>query len=146
MGSSGAAPGQRAEACGSAQARRGIAAGLEDTSSAIVFLESPEGLVETGISMAAEITIRGYTALVLDGSGCHSICAIMWIAGVRRYMSADAAISVHAAYRMRNQANGGVETCESGMANAEIGAFLNEIGLSADAIRNLPSRVPVKNS
>lgn len=107
----------------------------EETPRAIVFLESPGGLVSTGISIAAEIAIRGYTTLVLDGSGCHSICAIMWVAGVRRYMSPDADISVHAAYRMRNSADGSVETSESGMSNAQIGAFLNEIGLSADAIR-----------
>ena len=102
---------------------------------AIVFLESPGGLVTTGVSIAAEIAIRNYSTLVLDGSGCHSICAIMWVAGARRYMSPDANISVHAAYRMRNDANGGVEISESGMANAQIGAFLNEIGLSAEAIR-----------
>lgn len=107
----------------------------EDTPRAIVFLESPGGLVSTGISIAAEIAIRDYTTLVLDGSGCHSICAIMWVAGVRRYMSPDADISVHAAYRMRNSVDGNVETAESGMANAQIGAFLNEIGLSVDAIR-----------
>lgn len=107
----------------------------EETPRAIVFLESPGGLVSTGISIAAEIAIRGYTTLVLDGSGCHSICAIMWVAAVRRYMSPDAEISVHAAYRMRNSVDGSVETSESGVANAQIGAFLNEIGLSADAIR-----------
>lgn len=107
----------------------------EETPHAIVFLESPGGLVTTGISIAAEIAIRRYTTIVLDGSGCHSICAIMWVAGVRRYMSLDAEISVHAAYRMRDDADGGVEAFESGMANAQIGAFLNEVGLSADAIR-----------
>ena len=107
----------------------------EETSRAIVFLESPGGLVTTGISIAAEISIRGYTTLVLDGSGCHSICVIMWVAGERRYMSPAANISVHAAYRTRNDASGGVQTSESGMANAQIGAFLNEIGLSAEAIR-----------
>ena len=107
----------------------------EETPHAIVFLESSGGLVSTGISIAAEIAIRDYTTLVLDGSGCHSICAIMWVAGVRRYMSPDADISVHAAYRMRNSADGSIETSESGTANAQIGAFLNEIGLSADAIR-----------
>lgn len=102
---------------------------------AIVYLESPGGSVPAGISIASEIALRGYTTLVLDGPGCHSICAVMWVSGIRRYMSPDADISVHAAYRMRNDANGGVEATESGMANAQIGAFLNEIGLSADAIR-----------
>lgn len=74
---------------------------------AMVFLESPGGLVTTGISIAAEIAIRGYTTMVYSGSGCHSICSIMWVAGARRYMTADADISVYAAYRMRNDTNGG---------------------------------------
>jgi hypothetical protein len=95
----------------------------EETPGAIVFLESPGGLVSTGISIAAEIAIREYTTLALDGSGCHSICAIMWVAGERRYMSPDADISVHAAYRMRNSADGRVETSESGTANAQIGVL-----------------------
>jgi uncharacterized protein YecT (DUF1311 family) len=107
----------------------------ETTPRAIVFLESSGGLVSTGISIAAEISIRDYTTLVLDGSGCHSICAVIWVAGVRRYMSPDAKISVHAAYRMRNSVDGNIDTSESGMANAQIGAFLNEIGVSVDAIR-----------
>ncbi len=102
---------------------------------AIVYLESPGGLVTTGLSIGAEIAIRGYTTLVLDGSGCHSICAVIWVAGARRYMSPDAKISVHAAYRMRNDANGEAETSVSGVANAQIGAFLNQSGLSYEAIQ-----------
>jgi hypothetical protein len=90
----------------------------EETPRAIVFLESPGGLVTTGISMAAEIGIRGYTTLIQDGSGCHSICAIIWVAGGRRYMSPDAYISVHAAYSSKNIANGSFETSELGVANA----------------------------
>lgn len=102
---------------------------------ALVLLESPGGLVKTGISIAAEIAIQEYSTLVLDGAGCHSICAIMWTAGKRRYMSPDASISVHAAYEIRNDSGNDIEIFESGMANAQIGAFLNEIGLSAEAIR-----------
>jgi len=107
----------------------------EQAPRAIVFLESPGGLVTTGLSIGAKIAIRGYTTLVLDGTGCHSICAIIWVAGERRYMSPAAKISVHAAYRMRNDASGAPLTSESGVANAQIGAFLNELGLSYEAIR-----------
>ncbi|MEP3596137.1 MAG: hypothetical protein ABJN15_07510, partial [Parvibaculum sp.] len=107
----------------------------EQAPRATVLLESPGGDVTTGLSIGAGIAIRGYATLVLDGSGCHSICAVIWVAGQRRYMSPDAKISVHAAYRMRNDANGSVEASESGAANAQIGAFLNEVGLSHDAIR-----------
>lgn len=101
---------------------------------ASVFLESPGGHVDTGISIGAEIAISGFTTLVLDGEGCHSICAVIWVSGVRRYMSPNADISVHAAYRLVNNGDGSVEAPESGVANAKIGAFLNEIGLSRQAI------------
>lgn len=106
----------------------------KSTPRATVLLESPGGLVTTGLSIAAEIALRGYTTLVLDGEGCHSICAVIWVAAVRRYMSPNANISVHAAYRMREDSSGDAEISESGVANAQIGAFLNEAGLSADAI------------
>ena len=101
---------------------------------ASIILESPGGSVDVGISIGAEIAIRGFTTLVLDGEGCYSICAVIWVSGVRRYMSPKAAIGVHAAYRLVDEGNGEVQTPESGVANAKIGAYLNEIGLSRDAI------------
>lgn len=107
----------------------------ESIPQANVLLESPGGEVTAGISIAAEIANRHYTTLVLDGAGCHSICAVIWVAGTRRSMSLDADISVHAAYRTSTDASGEVEMSESGAANAQIGAFLNEIGLSREAIQ-----------
>jgi len=117
----------------------------EQAPRAIVYLESPGGLVTTGLSIGAEIAIRGYTTLVLDGTGCHSICAVIWVAGERRYMSPDASISVHAAYRMRNDADGTAGPSESGVANAQIGAFLNEVGLSYEAIQYFTFAGPREN-
>lgn len=101
---------------------------------AIVFLESPGGAVDAGISIGAEIAIRGFTTLVLDRDGCHSICAVIWVSGTRRYMSPNADISVHAAYRLEANADGATDAAESGVANAKIGAYLNELGLSRAAI------------
>lgn len=71
---------------------------------ASVFLESPGGVVDAGISIGAEIAMRGFTTLVLDGEGCHSVCAVIWVSGARRYMSPNASISVHAAYRVSGKA------------------------------------------
>lgn len=101
---------------------------------ASVVLESPGGDVETGLSIGAEIALRGFTTLVLDGPGCHSICAVIWVSGVRRYMSPGADISVHAAYELVNNGDGTVDAPASGVANATIGAYLNEIGLSRSAV------------
>lgn len=106
----------------------------EESPAATVLLESPGGLVTTGLSIAAEIRIRGYKTFVGDGPGCHSICAIMWVAGTQRYMTPDAYMSVHAAYRTRSATTGNLETSESGSSNAMIGAFLNEVGLTYNAI------------
>lgn len=101
---------------------------------AIVFLELPGGAVDTGLSIGSEIAIKGFTTLVLDGDGCHSICAVIWVSGTRRYMSPNANISVHAAYRLAANADGEPGAAESGVANANIGAYLNELGLSRVAI------------
>lgn len=106
----------------------------EQADRAIVFLESPGGIVDAGLSIGAEVAMKGFTTLVLDGDGCHSICAIIWISGARRYMSPNARISVHAAYRLETNTDGQADAAESGVANADIGAYLNELGLSRQAI------------
>lgn len=106
----------------------------QQSNRAVVYLESPGGIVDTGLSISAEIQINGFTTAVMDGYGCHSICAIMWVSGVRRYMSPAAQISVHAAYRSSPNSVGSTGADESGIANAKIGAFLNEIGMTYDAI------------
>ncbi|MEY8801992.1 ATP-dependent Clp protease proteolytic subunit [Leisingera sp. XS_AS12] len=100
-----------------------------------VLLDSPGGVVREGLSIGAEIAMRGFTTLVLDQGGCYSICAIIWISGARSYMSPNAQIGVHAAYRSSIEANGSAVISESGVANAEIGAYLNELGLPIEAIR-----------
>jgi hypothetical protein len=109
---------------------------------AIVLLESPGGSVDAGLSIGAEIAIKGFTTLVLDGDGCHSICAVIWVSGTRRYMSPNANISVHAAYRLAANADGEPGAAESGVANANIGAYLNEIGLSRMAIEYFTAARP----
>lgn len=95
---------------------------------ATVVLESLGGSVYEGLSIAAEVRIRDYATLVLEGDGCFSICAVIWVASKRRYMAPKAAIGAHAAFNADNRS-------ESGVANAEIGAFLNEVGLNREAIR-----------
>lgn len=102
---------------------------------AVILLESPGGSVDVGLSIGSEIAIRGFSTIVLDGDGCHSICAVIWVSGAARYMSPDAEISVHAAYSLVDEASGSLEALPSGVGNAMIGAYLNEIGLSARAIK-----------
>lgn len=102
---------------------------------ASVALDSPGGNVMEALSIGSEIRLRGFTTFIVGGDmQCYSACALIWVAGVRRYMTPDSQIGVHAAYRMVADKDGVNEARESGVGNAQIGAYLNELGLSAKAI------------
>lgn len=96
-------------------------------SSANVYLNSPGGLVEEGLSIAAETALRGYNTWVVNDASCASMCSIIWMAGRHRFMGEDTIIEVHAAYET-GAFDGGLSSRVSGRANARIGAFLNEVG------------------
>lgn len=96
-----------------------------------VLLESPGGLVKEALEIGATIRTRGYSTLVAPGTdGCYSACALIWVSGARRYMAPDSVIGFHAAYVKENG-----EYKESGVGNAEIGAYLTTLGLRIEAIR-----------
>lgn len=101
--------------------------------SANVHLKSPGGLVGEGLSIAAEVAIRGYNTWVDNDAYCASMCSIIWMSGYNRFMGEDTVIEVHAAYEI-GEFKGGSSTRVSGSANAKIGAFLSEIGTPYDTI------------
>lgn len=109
---------------------------------ALVMLESPGGSVDDGLSIGADIRTKGFTTLVAPNAGCYSICAIIWVSGASRMMDRTSSIGVHAAYRNQAMDDGSSMSLESGMANADIGAFLNMIGLSREAIRYFTAASP----
>ncbi|MBC9247338.1 hypothetical protein H4P12_11600 [Paracoccus sp. 11-3] len=112
------------------------------TERAIVFLHSPGGLVDEGLSIAAEIGQRGFTTIVAPGAECHSICAVIWVSGGSRMMDSTSTIGVHAAYRNQALEDGTSLISESGVANADIGSFLTHVGLSREAIRYFTTAGP----
>jgi hypothetical protein len=111
-----------------------IANGIED---AIVVLESPGGDLVPGLEIGLSIRERGFNTLVVDGSECASACALAWMAGETRAMGEYADVGFHAAYVEVNH-----RPQETGAGNAIIGAYLNELGLSYDAIYQLTSAPP----
>jgi hypothetical protein len=58
-------------------------------------------------------------------SGCHSACALIWLAGVKKAMDPNAKIGVHAA-----SLNGQ----ETGIGNALIGSYLTRLGYSDSVV------------
>ncbi len=112
---------------GDSQRFRDISDSLEK---ATVVLESPGGLLRDALEIGAEIRIRNFATMVSADAECYSACALIWVAGARRYMSRSSLIGFHAAY---HESNG--EYLESGMANAEIGSFMAHLGYRIEAIR-----------
>lgn len=96
-------------------------------SKAIVAFHSKGGPVVAGIEIGRLIRMRGWATFVPDGALCASACAIAWLAGAPRAMGRHALIGFHAAYNPKTGR-------ESGMANALVGAYLNELGLPPAAI------------
>lgn len=109
---------------------------------AMVFLHSPGGLVDEGLSIGAEIAQRGFTTVAGPDSECHSVCALIWVSGATRIMDRSANIGVHAAWRDQAMKDGTTMSVESGMANAEIGSYLTHLGLSVEAIRYFTAAGP----
>lgn len=101
-------------------------------------VSGPGGLVGEALDIGAQVRQQHFATMVSSNTECYSACALIWLAGPRRYLAPDSVIGVHAAFRMRDD-----ETAEeSGVANARIGAFLNMIGLPLDAITYITTAPP----
>ena len=88
-----------------------------------------------GLEIGRRIRSLGFRTIV-DGR-CTSICAMIWLAGVTRGVFAGARIGFHAA---RACLEDGCET--SGVGNALIGAYLNQLGFDFPAVRYFTEAPP----
>lgn len=96
---------------------------------ALVVLDSLGGALVPALEIGKLIRLRGYTTIVLDNDTCTSSCALMWLAGERRFLNGAARLGFHASYI--DEAGRKVE---SGLANALIGHYLSQMGLSQRAV------------
>jgi hypothetical protein len=62
------------------------------------------------------------------------VCGVIWLAGSQRFLSETSKVGFHAAYR--------ADGSESGQANAVVGAYLSDLGLSYAAIAFLTRSSP----
>lgn len=91
---------------------------------AVVVLNSEGGLVKTGIEIGRAIRLRGFATAVPPRTLCASACALTWLAGSPRYLDDTSKLGFHAAYSVVDG-----KASESGVGNALVGAYLNQIGL-----------------
>lgn len=96
---------------------------------AVVTFNSPGGVAYVGVEIGKAIRLKGYWTYVSKNALCASACGYAWLAGIQRYMDADAKVGFHAVYKPENGRN-----VETGSGNAIVGAYLNTLGLSEDAI------------
>jgi hypothetical protein len=96
---------------------------------AIVVFKSPGGALVEGMQIGSLIRMRNFTTLVDDNSYCASACALAWLGGTKRLMTATAKVGFHAGYVVEN----GLKK-EDAVGNALIGSYLSRIGLTDAAV------------
>jgi hypothetical protein len=103
-------------------------------SKAGVIFQSPGGNVLAALQIGRFIRLHNFATLVPDNMTCASACALAWLGGTHRFMGAMARIGFHAAFDKSGR--------ETGMGNALVGAYLNEIGLPYSAVIYITKAAP----
>jgi hypothetical protein len=101
----------------------------------VVVFDSPGGATLAGIKIGEIIRAKQYGTFVKHDTTCASACALAWLGGAFRGISVSAAVGFHAAYDASTMQ-------ESGWANALVGAYLNKLGLSDNAIYYITHESP----
>jgi hypothetical protein len=110
---------------------------ISGVSKAIVLLDSPGGSVISGLDMGRRIKSSSFITAVPGNTMCVSSCALIWLAGSKRFAEINSYIGFHAAYVYKNG-----KPVESGMGNALIGAYLNSLGLTDRAVMYVTKAPP----
>lgn len=107
------------------------------TSRVAVAFRSDGGSLVAGIRIGTLIREKKFTTIIPDGGSCASACALAWLGGTRRFMGHGSSVGFHAAYILKSYG-----PIESGSGNAVLGAYLNQLGLSEDAILYITQAAP----
>ncbi|MGO4677981.1 SH3 domain-containing protein [Bosea sp. 2YAB26] len=95
----------------------------------VVLLLSPGGSAVAGMRIGEMARARRFSTGVAPGTTCASACALAWLGGFNRYMSASSRIGFHAVFT-----DDGETKRVSSVGNAFVGAYAQRMGLSASAI------------
>lgn len=106
-----------------------FSAAVGDNYGAVLVLSSPGGATLDALDIGRMVSRMGMVTYAKAGASCSSACALIWLAGKSRYVGRSAQVGFHAT---SSEENGKVEV--SGFGNALVGAYLAELGMSADAI------------
>lgn len=107
------------------------------TSRVTVAFRSDGGSLVAGIRIGTLIREKKFATVIPDGASCASACALAWLGGTKRFMGQGASVGFHAAYVVKSYG-----PVESGSGNAILGAYLNQLGLSEEAILYITKTAP----
>lgn len=96
---------------------------------AFLLLGSNGGTIVEALEIGRMVRLQGYVTLVVRDAPCNSACALIWLAGSTRFLGEGAKVGFHASYYEE-----GGRLHESGVANALVGNYLNQLNLSERAI------------
>jgi hypothetical protein len=63
-----------------------------------VMLDSPGGALMSGLAIGVTIHDASFSTLVPEDGRCVSVCAAMWLAGAKRYITSTSKVGFHQAY------------------------------------------------
>jgi hypothetical protein len=106
----------------------------------LVFLSSDGGNLSAGLNIGEMIRVAKWST-VASGT-CASVCGLMWLAGVPRYVFTDSSVGFHAAYRLEKGEDGKNYWYEAGQGNAIVGAYLTRLGFGYNTIAFLTGATP----
>jgi len=102
-----------------------------------VAFRSDGGSLVAGIRIGTVIREKKFATVIPDAASCASACALAWLGGTKRFMGQGASVGFHAAYVLKSYG-----PVESGSGNAILGAYLNQLGLSEEAILYITKTAP----
>jgi len=113
----------------------------QNITNAIVYLASDGGVFDEGMAMAKLVRERRYITYVSYDTQCFSMCAIIWLAGEKRWYTGTSTIGFHGITVFPTDKEGHIKDGSKGTpsysGNALLGAFYSRLGLQDAAIAEL---------
>jgi hypothetical protein len=114
----------------------------------LVFLDSPGGIIQSGLAIGRLIRANRLETVVPNRAICFSACGLIWLAGGERWIGEGARVGFHAASAAPSRGRSTGRVSSSG--NALVGAYLGQLGMNDLQIGVLteasPGRMLVLNS
>ena len=98
-------------------------------SKAVVRLNSGGGVIRPAMDIGRTIKLRGYATAIYKTDSCASACALIWLAGSKRFKFEGGEVGFHASYLDTDGTK-----LETGVGNALVGLYLSQLGFGEKTV------------